>query len=375
MIYFDNSSTTFPKPQCVYDALDYANKNLAFNAGRGSYKNALNSLKVIEETRKAVASFVKCDWNNVAFFSSATEALNIIINGLDIVDGDNIYISPFEHNAIIRPLYNIKKDVDFNIIQIPFDEKTRDVDIKKLNDMMVLNKPKAVLISHLSNVTGYELPYMQIFEISKKYNSINVLDSAQSFGILDVNVQNVDFIIFAGHKSLYASLGVAGFINLNNIKLKITKSGGNGSDSLNHFMPEDYYQRYESGTLNVVAIYSLLESIKWLKANNVFSHGKALTNYLIEELSKIKNVTTYLPSDKTKIYNIVSFNVDGYKPEDVAYILSNEFDICVRSGFHCSPFVHDFLKTKDAGGTVRISLGAFNNKDEIDVLLSALKSL
>lgn len=375
MIYFDNSSTTYPKPQCVYEALDFANKNLAFNAGRGSYKSALECLNIIEQTRKAIASFVKCDWRNVTFFSSATEALNIIINGLDIKEGDNIYISPFEHNAIIRPLYNLKKFVDFNIIQIPFDDKTRDADIVKLNDMMVLNKPKAVLISQLSNVTGYELPYSKIFKISKKYNSVNVLDSAQCFGVLNTDIQNVDFIVFAGHKSLYASLGVAGFLNLNNIKLKITKSGGNGSDSLNHNMPEDYYERYETGTLNVVAIYSLLESIKWLKANDVLKHGKVLTNYLIEELNKLENIIMYLPLDKTKIYNIVSFNVNGYKSDDVAYILSNEFDICVRSGFHCSPFIHDFIKTKETGGTVRVSLGAFNNKKEIDILLKAIRSL
>lgn len=375
MIYFDNSATTFPKPQCVYEALDYANRNLAFNAGRGIYKKASECSKIIEDTRKDLASLINCDWRNVTFLSSATEASNIIINGLDIQDGDNIYISPFEHNAIIRPLHNIKKQINFNIIVIPFDKKTWEVDINKLNDMMVMQSPKAVLISQVSNVTGYELPYKNIFEVSKKYNAINVLDAAQSFGIIDVSKENVDFVIFAGHKSLYASFGVAGFINLNNIHLKITKSGGNGSDSLNSEMPQDYYGRYESGSPNVVAIYALKQSINWLKEQNIYAHEKALTEYLIGELKKLDKVTIYIPENHANIFGIVSINIKGYRSEDVAYILSNEFDICVRSGFHCSPLIHDFIDTVHIGGTIRISLGFFNTKDEINILIQAIKTL
>lgn len=375
MIYFDNSATTFPKPQCVYDALDFANRNLSFNAGRGVYSRASECSKIIEETRKDLSSLVKCNWRDITFLSSATEALNIIINGLEIVEGNNIYISPFEHNAIIRPLYNIKKEINFNIITIPFDKKTWKVDVEKLNDMMVIHKPKAVFISQISNVTGYELPYSLIFDISKKYHAINVLDSAQSFGIVGVDTKSVDFIVFAGHKSLYATFGVAGFINLKDIKLKITKSGGNGSDSLNHSMPNDHYERYESGSPNVVAIYALQKSIKWLKENDVYNHEKQLTDYLINELKKLNKITIYIPVDYSKIFGIISINVEGYKSEDVAYILSDEFDICVRSGFHCSPFVHEFIDTIETGGTVRISLGAFNTKDEIDVLIKAIQSL
>lgn len=375
MIYFDNSATTFPKPECVYQALDYANRNLAFNAGRGTYRNANLALEEITKARDAVASIINCDQRDVTFFSSATEALNIIINGLDIKEGDNVYISPFEHNAIIRPLYNLKEKIDFNILVLPFDPTTWKPDLEKINDMFVISSPKAIFMSHVSNVTGYILPYKEIFFLSKKFYSINVLDAAQSFGVLNPSKDNVDFIVFAGHKSLYASFGIAGFINLHDYRLAITKSGGNGSDSLNHHMPDSHYSRYESGSPNVVAAYALKTSVQWLKENIINEEEKKLTDYLIKELFLLNNVILYLPVNHNDIFGIVSINVKGYKPDDVALILSEEFDICVRSGYHCSPLVHSFIHSDEYGGTIRISLGAFNTKEEIDELIAALKTL
>lgn len=148
---------------------------------------------------------------------------------------------------------------------------------------------------------------------------------------------------------------------------------GNGSDSLNYKMPDNYYERYESGSANIVAIYGLLKSCEWLKKNNVLEKELDNTNYLLNKLKEINNIKLYLPKNED-IISIVSITVDGYKPDEVASILQDEFDICVRSGFHCSPYVHDFIGTTD-GGTVRISLGAFNKKEEIDCLIDALNTL
>ena len=375
MIYFDNSATTFPKPECVYKALDYANRNLAFNAGRGQYNQALTATEIIQQAREEVASFIKCDSKAVTFFSSATESLNIIINGLNIKEGDNIYISPFEHNAIVRPLYNLKNIINFNIYILPFDKITWDIDENKIINMFAINNPKAIFLSSVSNVTGYQLPYEKIFDLSKKYNCINVLDCAQSYGVFAPKVNNVDFIVFAGHKTLYSSFGIAGFINLHNYHLKITKSGGNGSDSLNHNMPENYYNRYEAGSPNIVAIYGLISGCKWLKENKIDILELENTIYLINQLKTINNIILYLPKDLSKICGIVSFNVIGYAPDEVATILNDEFDICVRSGYHCAPFVHEFINSLEFGGTVRISLGAFNTKDEINKFIEDLKTL
>ncbi len=374
MIYFDNSATTYPKPKIVYESLDYANRHLAFNAGRGNYKEATNSLKIIEKTRISIAEFIDVSPSAVTFMSSATECLNIIINGLELNKGDTVYISPFEHNAIIRPLFYLKSAIEIEILMLPFDKKTWKPDLQKISDMFSIKKPSAIFLSQISNVVGLEIDYLNIFRLSKEYNSINVLDSAQAFGVIKPILDFCDFCVFAGHKSLYSSLGIAGFINNGDITLKITKSGGTGSDSLNRFMPKQKFERYEAGTPNIVAIYSLLKSCEWLKENDVKQIELSLTEYAIAKLSSISKIKLYLP-ETGPVYGIISFNVQGYLPEDVAYVLDEEYNIKVRSGYHCSPFVHDFIGSDEFRGTVRISFGAFNTCQEIDCLLEAIKTL
>ena len=153
MIYFDNAATTYPKPDSVYKALDYANRNLAFNSGRGEYKESVTGFDIIEETRFKIANLVSTKASNVIFSSSATESLNQIINGMNISSGDTIYISPFEHNAVVRPLYLIKERKNIEIKILPFDKKTWLPEIDKIKSEFILNNPKAVFISHISNVT------------------------------------------------------------------------------------------------------------------------------------------------------------------------------------------------------------------------------
>lgn len=375
MIYFDNSATTYPKPECVYEALDYANRNLAFNAGRGHYEQANKASLILDSARESIASFVGGSKNDVAFTSSATEALNLIILGLSLENNDYVYVSPFEHNSIIRPLYKLSKERNIHIVELPFSHDNWEPNLNKIEEMFTINKPKAVFLSHLSNVTGLLIDYISIFDIAKKYQSITVLDAAQSFGIISPELKNVDFCVFAGHKSLYASFGIAGIISKKFNSLKVIKSGGNGTDSLNHEMPSDGYERIESGSHNVVTAYGLIESCKWLKQNNVYEKEKLLTSYLIDSLKKISRIKLYLPVNYEKrIFGIVSFNIEGYQSDEVASILFNEFEICVRSGYHCSPLVHKFLNTEEFEGTVRISIGAFNTKDEINKLVQALLS-
>ncbi len=375
MIYLDNSATTYPKPEEVYLALDYANRNLAFNSGRGSYPASAKATKIIDKTRVAVSALVGADASSVAFLSSATECLNVIINGLALDDGDTVYISPFEHNAIVRPLFEIKEEKNIDIVIIPFDKRTWKPDLEKLDEMLFIRKPKAILVSQISNVTGLMLDYQGIFNVGKKHEAITVLDSAQAYGVINPDLRNVDFCVFAGHKSLYASFGVAGIVSNKFDILKVVKSGGTGSDSINHYMPSKGYGRVESGSPNVVAIYGLLASIKWLNENDVSEKEKELTMYAIDKLGGCGKVQLYLPEDLKSVNGIISFNVEGYRPEDAASILSDEYDICVRAGFHCSPFVHDFIGSEMRGGTIRMSLGAFNSPNDIDNLIKALVTL
>ncbi len=375
MIYLDNAATTYPKPEIVYKELDRANRN-AFNTGRGSYKPAREASIIKENVRKKILELNNINKGNVVFTSSATSSLNDIIFGINLKKGDCVYVSPFEHNSIIRPLEELKKRIQITIKVLPFNNKTWKLDIEKTKDLFILNNPAAIFISQVSNVTGYLLPYNEVFELGKTYNSINILDASQGYGIVKINdYSNINYIVFAGHKSLYASFGVAGYIKLKDDIIKPNIFGGTGSDTMNPNMPCSFPEGYEAGSPNIVAISSLNVSIDWLNQVKVFEHESNLTMYLIEQLSSIKGVNVYAPDDLSKIFGVVSFSVDKYTSEDVGKILDEEFDICVRTGFHCAPLIHEFIGSLEYGGTVRVGLNYFNNKDDIDTLINALNSL
>lgn len=375
MIYLDNAATTYPKPNCVYKTLDEVNRN-AFNAGRGSYKVARKSTSIIDSTRKKILEINSIKDGKVIFTSSATVSLNNLIFGADIKDEANVYISPFEHNSVIRPLEKLKKEKNINIIVLPFDKKNWELDKEKMKNMFALNKPSMIVISHISNVTGYILPYEEIFSESVKYDAINILDSAQGYGVLNItSVDNINYIIFAGHKSLYGSFGIAGYIKLKNDKLNHQIFGGTGSDTMNRQMSESFPEGFEAGSPNIVAISSINSSLDWLKTVDVLQHEQELTKYLINKLRSIDKCILYLPEEETKCFGIVSINIKGYDSNDVGTILSDEFDICVRTGYHCAPLIHDFIGTIEYNGSVRISLNYFNTEKDIDLLIDALNTL
>lgn len=369
MIYFDNAATTYPKPECVKKAMIDALEMYSFNAGRGSYIQAENTYKMIQETRQMLADEVSSSADDVIFTSSATEALNNIIYGLNLKEGDAVFVSPFEHNAVIRTLANCKCD----IIIIPFSKDTWLVDEDKYEDLLKIKNPKAIIISHISNVTGFELPYECIFSLAKKNcdETVTILDCAQSFVEYNMKKGLTDFVVFAGHKSLYSVFGIAGYINITGFRLNIYKVGGTGSDSLNINMPESGVSRFEAGSLNAPAIYTIHESLKFLKEKKPSNIKKELTTYLIKKLEALENITLYLPSNYIS-NGIVSFNLQGYSSDDIGTILANEFDICVRTGYHCAPYVHDFIGSKEYGGTIRVSLGIFNTYEEIDSFIEAI---
>lgn len=271
----------------------------------------------------------------------------------------------------------MKEKYDFNIIEIPFNKDTWELEEEELIKLFENNTPTYVFMSHVSNVSGYILPVSTITNLAKKYDAVTIVDAAQSFSTvkLNINENKVDYLVFAGHKSLYGPFGIAGFIVNTNNKLDVNFSGGTGSDTMNYMMPEELPQRHEAGSPNSSAIYLLNKSLDFVMNNNVYEKKKELTDYLIEKLRDLINVELYLPEDINKCEGIVSFNVDGYLPDEVGKILNDEFDIAVRTGFHCAPRIHEFIGTKDKMGTVRVSLGFFNTKEEIDKLVEAIETL
>ena len=239
MIYLDNAATTFPKPESVYAAMDKMNREGAVNSGRGSYKLAQSASKLISETKTKLRKLVHVDASAAVVFSpSITIAINQIVNGISFRQKAVVYVSPYEHNAVARSLYELSKRKDLIIKELPLNNNL-EIDIEKMKYLFSKEKPEAVFCTHVSNVTGYILPIEEIFKEAKKHGSVNVLDSAQSLGLLDIraDVIDVDLIGFAGHKTLYGPFGIGGFVNASGIKLETFITGGTGSDSLNLEMP------------------------------------------------------------------------------------------------------------------------------------------
>lgn len=377
MIYLDNAATTFPKPEEVYQAVDYTQRNMAVNVGRGSYKVASDAMKIVDETRYLMAELLGVENpNNVVFAPSATVAANQIIMGLEWDEYKTVYITPFEHNAIARPLHLMQKRYNFEIVLLPFDSETQELDKEEAENLFLQNPPDYVFVNHISNVTGAIVPIEEIAELAKQYNAVVVVDASQSAGLRSINMKkaNIDYVVFAGHKNLYASWGIGGFVSAFDTQLTTTLAGGTGSDSLNLNMASDLPMGFEVGSANIIAISSLNASLKWLKATgmSVIAEKKAkLMEYLIHGL-RDAGVKMYLPTHHT---SVLSFNVDGYSANDVGTILSEEYDVAVRTGYHCAPYIHDLIDSHPYGGTVRVSVGYFNTKEDIDLLLDGIRSL
>lgn len=380
MIYLDNAATTFPKPDCVYNNVNTVQRTIAVNVGRGSYSAASEAMRIVDETRQLLASFVGAAGpESLVFTPSATIAANEIILGLEWDSFKNVYVTPFEHNAIARPLFNKCREHGIDIHTIPFDPQTHEIDMEELGRLFATNPPDYVFLNHVSNVTGTIVPIERIATASKESGALVVVDGSQSVGLIPIDLSkiDIDYLVFAGHKNLYASWGIGGFICNSNYPLKPILSGGTGSDSLNLEMPESIPSGFEFASPNIIAIASLHASLKWLEkesAEKISRHKDRLMQKLIDGLGNC-GVQLYLPTDRTKHTSVLSFNIPDYEADEVGVILNEDFDIAVRTGYHCAPFVHEFLKTIERKGTIRVSLGYFNTEEDVNALIGAIKDI
>lgn len=377
MIYLDNAATTFPKPESVYVAMDKMNREGAVNAGRGSYKLAQDASKLIADTKAKIRQLVHVDVSAAVVFSpSITIAINQIVNGLGLRRKAVVYVSPYEHNAVARSVFELSKKLELVVKELPMNDGL-EIDIEKMKYEFSKDKPEVVFCTHVSNVTGYVLPIEEIFLEAKKHGSINILDSAQSMGLIEIRADllAVDLIGFAGHKTLYGPLGIGGFINVSGVNLGTFIAGGTGSDSLSLEMPIGSESRFESSSPNIVAIAGLNAALLSLNQEHHLKYEIELTDYLVCNLSEIKEVQMFLPKKPDNHVGIVSFVVNGFSSEDIGTILDEDYGIAVRTGYHCAPYIHKHLKDEMSLGTIRVGLGQYNNRSDIDSLINAIKEI
>lgn len=379
MIYLDNAATTFPKPEKVWDVMDEMNRTCSINAGRGAYNLANRAASIIDETKGNIAKLVGLqESSKIIFTPSVTIAINQVLNGIEWTPGDIIYVSPYEHNAVARTVNLICKNYGVKMFEIPICANTLEIDIDALRYMFMKNPPKCVCVNAVSNVTGYILPIKEILETAKKYDAITIVDTAQALGLIPINIEELgaDFIVFAGHKTLYGPFGIGGFIYNSQYNLKEFIVGGTGSDSLNLCMPSTIPAKYECSSQNIVSIAGLNAALKWrAERRNIEEREHVLTQYTLQQLGKLSGIRLYVPEDQKKHIGIISLNICGYKAEDVGLLLDQDYGIAVRTGYHCAPFIHKWLKDQEYQGTVRISIGYFNTEEDIDIFINALKEL
>lgn len=373
MAYFDNAATTFPKPECVYDGLDKFNRTLAMNVNRGQYEQSKKAGQIVQETRQMMLKLLNAEGTHkVVFTSSATIALNMILQGLDLYNAKNIYISPFEHNAVLRPLNYLREKFEFNIQELSVNENM-EYDLEKIKYQFQDKKPDVVIVSHASNVCGVIAPLKEIFNLAKQKNAITITDMAQTCGLIDVDLKEVqaDFVVFAGHKTLYSVLGIGGFLIKNGMQLEPTIYGGTGVMSALPKQPTEIPEKFEVGSLNTPAIASLHYSLQWILGANkgqVLTKEKENRTKLYNLLSKYANIHICGNSDHS--VGIISTTFDNLSPDNVGNILAEQ-GISVRTGLHCSPNAHRFLGTFPAG-TVRFSISYFTTDDDFKQLEKAL---
>lgn len=374
MAYFDNAATTFPKPEQVYGALDQFNRTLAMNVNRGQYGQSIKAGQIVQETRTLLLQLFNAEASHkVVFTPSATIAMNMVLQGIDYYGKKYIYISPFEHNAVLRPLNYLMERFDFEVVELAVDKEKMEYDIEAIKYQFQDKKPDVVIVSHASNVCGVIAPLKEIFDLAKQKKAITIADMAQTCGLIEVDMTEVqaDFVVFAGHKTLYSSFGVGGFLIKNGFKLEATIYGGTGVQSALSKQPDTIPEKFEVGSLNTPAIASLNFSIRWL-----FEQGIKQVREKEEEnraklykiLKKYANIRLHGLS--TQSVGIISCTFDGLSPDNVESILADN-NISVRTGLHCAPNAHKFLGTFPAG-TVRFSVSYFTTDDDFKKLEEVL---
>jgi len=373
MIYLDNAATTKYKPECVYDAFSYYVKEVAVSPGRGSYSLGINASRMLYKTRKLVGDYFGMkNPTNVVFTKNSTEAINLFFRGY-LNKGDHVVITCYEHNAVLRPLHRMKEEglIDYTVVSLEDLNKEPE----NIYEKYFRKNTRVYATTLASNLTGRIVFNKELLKFLSNKGITTFLDSSQGAGKIKISMQDsfVDFLAFTGHKDLLAFPGVGGLCCSEEYKLRPLIQGGTGLLGDSYENPDVFPEGLEAGTLNMPAIWSLNASLTYLNSNweKMNTKEKELTRYLVEQLKQIEQITIY-DAEADRV-STVGINLDGITSDKLTQYLDQN-GICVRGGIHCAILAHEALGT-DKCGVVRLSLSSFNEKEEIDELISVLKKV
>lgn len=377
-IYLDNAATSFPKPLSVTEnMMDYM-LNCGGNPSRGSSSHSLASNRAIYDCRENIANFFNFDKiENVIFTNNITSSINIILNGL-LKSGDHVVSSTMDHNSVLRTLEKLKNERNVEVDFVSANQKGF-LSVADL-ELACKSNTKALIISHASNLTGSVQPLYEIGQLCKKLGMFFIVDTAQTAGVVPINMKelNISALAFTGHKSLFGPQGIGGFIITDEINSEMNTVfvGGTGSSSYSLDHPTELPDKFECGTLNTVGIIGLNSGINFIKEegiDKIRNHEEALCRYALDELAKIDDIIIYGSMDEKKRTSTILFNINNVDSSELGFYLDFEKHITTRTGLHCAPLAHKAIGSYPSGG-VRISLGYYNTKEDIDALISALKN-
>ncbi|MDO4620329.1 MAG: aminotransferase class V-fold PLP-dependent enzyme [Lachnospiraceae bacterium] len=389
-IYLDHAATSFPKPACVAESVYRYISECGSNISRGGYSSAYEMEETVFETRCLLTDlFHGEDPSQVIFTKNVTESLNVLLKGL-LHPGDHVLVSSMEHNAVMRPLTQLKAaGVTFTRIPCRTDGRlgtgAEGETTESLLSGLLQPETKAVVMTHASNVCGTVLPIGEVGAFCRKHGILFIVDSAQTAGVLPLDMEEmcIDALAFTGHKGLLGPQGTGGFVLRRGLagKMEPLLSGGTGSISHTEEIPDFMPDRFEAGTPNLPGLAGLHASLKWLQergTEEIRRHEEAMTARFIEGIGELeKNGRIALAGLRTagpERTGVVSITTPGRDPSQLAYALDEQFGIQTRVGLHCAPSAHKTLGTYPTG-TLRFSFGWSTTEEEIGQALQALREL
>jgi len=373
LIYFDNAATTWPKPADVVTAVAKCMESFGANPGRSGHSMSLKAAEKVYECRETAADFFGlANPGNVIFTPNATYGLNLVIRGI-IRRGDHVICTCMDHNSVLRTLYS--SGVVVSEAEADSEGYVSEENIRRL----ILPDTRLIVMTHISNVCGTVLPVDRVAKLAHENGIPFLLDASQSAGIIDIDVSKtgIDYLVCPGHKSLYGPMGT-GIVCINtDLHPEPLTFGGTGSYSQLLAQPGELPDRYESGTLNLPGICGMCEGIKYVRSigtQHILNHELALTAFFLGELSDIPHYRVVGKNSTSGRTGVVSIVHQTKSSQEVAQLLNSDYNIAVRSMYHCAPHAHQALGTAD-GGTVRISSGVFTTLSEVKTLLYALEHI
>jgi cysteine desulfurase family protein len=377
MIYLDNAATSFPKPEAVYQALDrFARQSLA-NPGRAGHKMALEAERALDDTRHLLNQFFHGESpDRFVFTLNCTDALNMAFKGV-LKDGDHIVTTNLEHNSVSRPLRAMELAGKIALTRLPADQGgTVDPDAVR---KALTPKTRLVAVTHASNVLGTVQPIADIGALVRQRDLLFLVDAAQTAGVLPIDIQRmqIDLLAFPGHKSLLGPTGTGALYVGPRARVGAWREGGTGGDSASETQPRDFPWFLEGGTPNVLGVAGLAAGLEYVQAEGlekIHAHEAALCERLWRKLDEIGGYEVFGHRDMGRRVGTLSFRSESLPAAELGGILDQAFQIAIRPGLHCAPYIHRAIGTFP-DGTVRVSPGPFSTEADIDTLAGALAEI